>query len=166
MPSPNRRLNIVSDSCCDLPRDLYDSFEIGLLPFTYIMDDGEHYDDLYQSITPHQFFERLRKGEIAQTTQVPYNILLEYLEKAAQEPLPTVFFCFSSGLSGTYESMAQACEEVSRKYPESELYVVDTLLPSAGEGLLVWEAVRMADRGMSARELVAWAEEARYFVNG
>jgi DegV family protein with EDD domain len=34
------------------------------------------------------------------------------------------------------------------------------------EGFLVWEAVRQVDRGLSAVELVAWVEEARYFVNG
>ena len=166
MATPSRRCNIVSDSCCDLPRDLYESLGIGLLPFTYIMDDGEHFDDLFTTTTPHQFYERLRKGEQAQTTQVPYAMLFEVMEKAAQEPLPTVFLCFTSGLSGTYESMVQACEAVSEKYPEAELYVVDTLLPSIAEGLLVWEAVRQADRGLTAKELVAWAEEARYFVNG
>jgi DegV family protein with EDD domain len=160
-----RRCNIISDSCCDLPRELYESLDIGLMKFPYIMDDGEHFDDLFAEFTPHQFYERLRKGEIAQTSQIPYMHILEVFEQCAQEALPTVFLCFTSGLSGNLEAMQQACQETLAKYPRAELYVVDTLLASAAEGFLVWEAVRQADRGLTAKELVAWVEEARYFVN-
>ncbi|MCL2632648.1 MAG: DegV family protein [Coriobacteriia bacterium] len=165
MVTRNRQVNIISDSCCDLPADLYESLGIGLLKFPYLIDDVEYFDDLYRTITPHQFYERLRKGEQAKTAQIPYVHLLEVFEKAAQEPLPTVFLCFTSGLSGNFVSVQQACAETMEKYPEAEMYVVDTLLPSIAEGLLVWEAVRQADRGLTAKELVAWAEEARYFVN-
>jgi len=160
-----RQINIVSDSCCDLPHDLYGSLSIGLMKFPYLMDDGEYFDDLYEASTAHQFYERLRKGEQAKTAQIPYAHILEVFEQAVQEQLPTVFLCFTSGLSGNYELMQQACNETLEKYPDAELYVVDTLLPSIAEGLLVWEAVRQADRGLSAQELVAWAEEARYYVN-
>ena len=165
MATRNRKCNIISDSCCDLPHSLYESLDIGLMQFSYIMNDIEHFDDLYATSTPHQFYERLRKGETAQTAQIPYAHILEVFEQAALEPLPTVFLCFTSGLSGNFESMQQACRETLEKHPDAEIYVVDTLLPSAAEGLLVWEAVRQADRGLTARELVAWAEEARYFVN-
>ena len=158
-------MNIISDSCCDLPFDLYRSLGIGLMKFLYLMDDGEHFDDMYESTTAHQFYERLRKGEQAKTAQIPYADILQVFERAAQDPLPTVFLCFTSGLSGNFESMQQACTETLEKYPGAELHVVDTLLPSIAEGSLVWEAVRQADRGLSAEELVAWAEEARYFVN-
>ena len=166
MATSNRRVNIISDSCCDLPFDLYKSLGIGLLHFPYLVDDVEYFDDLYETSTPHQFFERLRKGAEAKTAQIPYVRILEMFEKAAQEPLPTVFLSFSSGLSGNYETMKQACAETLEKFPQAEIYVVDTLLPSIAEGSLVWEAVRQAERGLSAKELVAWAEEARYFVNG
>lgn len=166
MTGRNRKCNIVADSCCDLPRDLFDLLDIQLLKFSYFLEDGEHLDDMFSTITPHQFYERLRKGEQAQTAQVAYATLLEMCEQAAAEPLPTVFLCFTSGLSGTYEALAKACEETLNKHPEAEIYAVDTLLPSVAEGLLVWEAVRQADRGMTAAELVAWVEEARFFVNG
>ena len=166
MAKSNRRVNIIADSCCDLPCDLFKSLGIGLLRFPYLINGVEYFDDMYETSTPHQFFERLRKGEEAKTAQIPYVQILEMFEKAAQEPLPTVVFSFSSGLSGNCETMKQACAETLEKHPGAELYVVDTLLPSIAEGFLVWEAVRQADRGLSAKELVAWAEEARYFVNG
>jgi len=165
MTTSGRKVNIISDSCCDLPFDLYESLGIGLLKFPYLLGDTEYFDDLYRETSAHQFYDRLRKGEQVRTAQIPYAKILEIFEEAATEELPTVFLCFTSGLSGTFALMQQACEEALAKYPSAEIYVVDTLLPSIAEGFLVYEAVRQADKGLSAAELVAWAEEARYFVN-
>ena len=162
----DRRCNVIIDSCCDLPSELVDSFEIEVMQFAYFMDDGEHLDDLGVSIPPREFYERMRKGEEPKTAQVPYARIVDTFERAAQSGVPTVFLMFSSGLSGTYETAIQVMGETHKKYPDAELYVVDTLLASAAEGLFVIEAIRQLDRGLSARELVAWAEEARYYVHG
>jgi len=129
------------------------------------MDDGEHFDDLEKSMDAHSFYERLRKGEQAHTAQVPYGQIVDVFERMALSGRPTVFLCFSSGLSGTFETIKQVWGETMAKYPESEIYVVDTGLASIAEGLLVYEAVHQADRGLTAAELAAWAEEAKFFVN-
>jgi len=162
----DRKCNLIIDSCCDLPADLVESFNVELINFPFIMDDGEHFDDLGVSMAYHEFYERMRKGEEPKTAQVPYAQLLETFENAAQTGVPTVYLAFTSALSGTFETAVVAASDICEKYPGSELYVVDSKLPSVAEGLLVIEAVRQIDRGLSARELVAWAEEARYFVNG
>ena len=56
-------------------------------------------------------------------------------------------------------------DQLIAEHPEAELYVVDTYLASVAEALLVYEALNQRDNGMTARELAAWAEEARYFVD-
>lgn len=162
----DRRCNVVIDSCCDLPAELVDSFEVEVMQFAYFMDDGEHLDDLGVSIPPREFYGRMRKGEEPKTSQVPYARIVDTFECAAQSGVPTVFLLFSSGLSGTCETAIQVLNETREKYPEAELYVVDTLLASVAEGLFVIEAIRQLDRGLSAKEMVAWAEEARYYAHG
>jgi DegV family protein with EDD domain len=134
--------------------------------FTYIMDDGEHVDDLWTSMSSHEFYDRLRKGEKSSTAQVPYGKICETLRHIAESGVPTVFICFSSGLSGTYDSIMSAWEDLKNDYPSAELYIVDSKLASAALGLLVMEAVRQCDRGLSAAELADWVLEARYFVHG
>jgi len=166
MVNRDRKCNLIIDSCCDLPADLVDSFDVELIKFTFSMSDGEHYDDLGVTMTSHEFYERMRKGEEPKTTQVPYSQLIESFERAAKNGVPTVYLAFTSGLSGTYEAAVVAAREIKESFPDFELYVVDTKLPSAAEGLLVMEAVRQVDRGLTAKEIVAWAEEARYYVNG
>jgi DegV family protein with EDD domain len=149
-----------------LPAELVESYDVEVIHFTFTMDDGEHLDDLGVSMSAHEFYERMRKGEQPRTAQVPYLEISENFERAAQGGVPTVCLCFSSGLSGTFETVTLVHTEMKQKYPESEIYVVDTRLASAAEGLLVMEAVRQCDRGLTARELAAWAEEAKYYVHG
>jgi DegV family protein with EDD domain len=143
-----------------------ESFDVEVMPFTYIMEDGEHPDDLWTSMTPHEFYERLRKGEQSTTAQVPYGHIREMLTRVAVSGVPTVFICFSGGLGGTYENAIMAWNEIRKDYPKAEFYAVDSKLACAAEGLLAMEAVRQCDRGLTAAELAAWAEEARYYVHG
>jgi DegV family protein with EDD domain len=130
------------------------------------MDDGEHLDDLWVSITPHEFYERMRKGEKPTTAQIPYAIVHATLTRIAKSGVPSVIICFSSRLSGTYDNIQAVWGEMKTDYPEAELHIVDSKLACIAEGLLVMEAVRQCDRGLTAAELAAWVREARYYVHG
>ena len=162
----NRKCKLIIDSCCDLPVDLVESYDVELLSFTYCMNDGDHLDDLWTSMTPHEFYERMRKGEQPSTSQVPFGTLYDLLRKAAEEGTPTVYICFTACLSGTYASAVSVWNDMKADYPDFEIHIVDSKLPSAAEGLLVMEAVRQCDRGLTAAELADWVREARYYVQG
>lgn len=166
MAKRNRKCRLIVDSCCDLPADLVESFDVDVLHFTYIMDDGEHVDDMWTSMTSHEFYERMRKDEQSSTSQVAYGAIHETFQRVAQEGIPAVCVCFTSGLSGNYESMVSIWEDMKADYPDYEMHLVDCKLASAAEGLLVMEAVRQCDRGLSASELADWVEEARYYIHG
>lgn len=83
--------------------------------------------------------------------------------------MPTVYLAFSSGLSGAYEGACTALARICREREvesaaELGMYVVDLKLGSTPQGLIIAEAVRQRDRGLTAAELAAWAAEARYYV--
>lgn len=157
--------NLILDSCCDIPRRIIDDAGITFFRFPFNMNDGEHFDDLGIAMEPKEFYDRLRNGEVSGTAQVPIPVLQETFEKAAKEGVPTVYLAFSSGLSGTFETADRVAEQVREQYPDFELYVVDTKLASVAEGLLVYEAIRQRDRGLTAKQLADWASEARWYVN-
>lgn len=161
----NANCRLVLDSCCDLPRQILDDAGVEFLKFPFVMNDGEHLDDLGETMTPKEFYDRLRAGEVSGTAQIPLATLQETFEGWAQDGVPTVYLAFTRGLSGTYETVEQVAAEVRERHPDFELYTVDTLLASVAEGLLVFEAIRQRDRGLTARQLAAWAEEARWYVN-
>lgn len=163
--APQAKCKLILDSCCDLPRRVLDDAGVEFFRFPFVMNDGEHFDDLGETMEPKEFYDRLRNGEISGTSQIPIPALTEVFEAAAEEGTPTVYLAFTRGLSGTYETAQRIAEDVCEKHPGFELHVVDTKLGSVAEGLLVYEAIRQRDRGLTAKQLAEWAEEARWFVN-
>ena len=166
MAKRKTKCKLVIDSCCDLPLDVIETMDVDVMLFPFEMSDGEHIDDFGQSMGYEEFYKLMRDGEEPKTAQIPYNQIVELFERIAQSGEPTVFLCFTSGLSGTFDTILTVAEQTKEKYPDSEIHVVDTLLASIAEGFLVIEACKQRDNGLTAAELAAWAEEARYFVHG
>lgn len=157
--------NLIIDSCCDLPAHLVNREGVTLLRFPFIVNGVVHGDDMFATTSAHDFYEAMRNGAEPSTSQLPMPLLTEVFEKAVASGVPSVYLSFTSGLSGSYDTAMIVRDQVLANHPEAELYVVDTLLPSIAEGVLVYEALRQFDKGMTARELALWAEEAHYFVN-
>lgn len=166
MTLPKPKCKLVIDSSCDLPFDVIESLDVEALGFPFKMGDGDHVDDFWKSMSPEEFYGRLEDGDASYTAQLPIPVVTEVFERAAEEGTPLVFLCLSSGLSGTYDTICRLADEVKAEHPEAEIYVVDTLLASIAEGFLVLEAVKQRNNGLTAAELAAWAEEARYYVHG
>ncbi|MBQ9021332.1 MAG: DegV family protein [Eggerthellaceae bacterium] len=161
------RCNLIVDSCCDLPFDTIDKAGVQLIRFPYVLDGEEKTDDLYRTTTPKDFYDAMRdKRKLAPTTaQVPATALIDAFRAAYESGVPTVYLCFSSGLSGSFDTAVLVRDQLAQEYPEGELYIVDTMLASIAEGLLVLAAIDQRNAGLTGAELAAWAEEARWFVN-
>lgn len=157
---------IIVDSCGDFTSGVARQLGVEIIQFPFVMSDGEHFDDLWQSMKPHDFYERVRKGEHVTTSAVTPGRYMEVFEKAAEEGVPTIYLGFPSGLSSSIYSAESAAEQVRANHPGFELYVVDNCCPSATAELLAIECVDLAGRGRSAKEIVDWANEAKYYVQG
>lgn len=157
--------NLIVDSCCDLPSGILDEEGVYLLQFPYIDEAGEHMDDLYQSITPKEFYDGMREGNMPSTAQIPMPHLQAAIDWAKEQGKPCVWLSFSSGLSGTFGTIDMLVGQAKEADPSLELELVDTHLASIAEGFLVFEALRQRRRGLTATELAAWANEAQWFVN-
>lgn len=157
--------NLIIDSCCDLPFEMVDRNGVEVIEFSYVLSDGEHADDMYRTSSAHDFYQGMLDGEEPTTAQVPVPVYRSAFERAIESGVPTVCLSFSSGLSGSYDAAVVVHEQMLAEHPDAELYLVDTRLASVAEGLLVYEALRQRDKGLTAFELAKWAEEARNFVD-
>lgn len=165
MVESNVKCRLILDSCSDLPLEIVEASGCDLLCFPFIMNDGEHLDDFWKTMKPKEFYDRMRKGEVSGTAQVPIPVTTELFEACAKEGTPTVYIAFSSALSGTFATIEQVARDIREKYPDFELYVVDSKLAAIGEGILAYEAINQRNRGLTAKQLADWATEARWFVN-
>lgn len=159
------KCNLIVDSCCDLPFTEVERPGISLLHFPYFFGDEEHFDDLFKNVTAHEFYERMRNGEQPHTAQLSLIQLEKAFTEAAESGVPTVYLSFASGMSGSFDLAQTVMAQVQEKYPEAELYCVDTRMACAGEGLIIYEAIRQRERGLTAKELVAWADQAANVAN-
>lgn len=160
------RYRIVIDTCADLTPEIAATLDVDILGFPYILDGVEHTDDIWTSMTPKQFYDAIREGHKASTSAISLGRYLEFFTQCAEEGTPTVYLCFTSALSSSYEFACQAADQVRAEHPDFELYVVDNALPCACGELLALEAVRQRSAGLSASELAAWANEAKTYVHG
>ena len=83
--------NLIIDSCCDLPLSMLQIEGVNTLNFNYVMSDGDHEDDFYQSITPHEFYEKIRNGEMPSTSQASPAAIEAAWRRAAENGIPTVY---------------------------------------------------------------------------
>ena len=161
-----RTCTLIFDSCADFAPKVAEQLGVEVIHFPYVIGGEEHLDDLWQSMTPHEFYERMRAGERATTSAVSPGRYYEVFSRAAERGLPTLYLGLTAGLSSSISAAEQAAEMVRAEHPGFELYVLDNLLPSATAELLAIELVRQAGNGLTAEELYEWAKDARYFIQG
>ena len=132
----SNRCRIVVDTCCDFSPEVAANLDVDILGFPFIIDGEERTDDIWSSITPQEFYDRMRAGARVSTSAVSLGRYIEFFTECAKEGTPTVYLCFTSALSSSYNSACQAADAVRAEYPNFELYVVDNALPCAAGALL------------------------------
>lgn len=151
-------LYIVTDAACDLPKSFVDKQkDFCVIPMPYHLDGQEKMYVPYDgSDALHRFYDELRNGAVATTAQVSLTDYQRVFTDLVKDGHEVVYICFTSGLSGTLQTAELAKGMVLESYPNARIYILDSLCPSGGEGLLVYYALQKRDEGMDADALVKW----------
>lgn len=153
---------IVSGATLDLPQAIVDEYELNVIPMDVRLGEQDykfHPDE--KELTCKEFYERLRAGEDAVTSQITPATFKEVFRSFLEAGKDVLYIAFSSGLSGTYNSARLVAEDLLEKYPERKLICIDSLCASVGEGLLVYLAGKLRKEGKSIDELADWVKENR-----
>ena len=144
---------IVSDSSCDLGESLAREKGICLVPF-YVSFEKEQYQKEGRELEIPRFYQKMVENpQVFPRTSLPsvqdYADVFEPILQAGRDVL---CLCLSANLSGSYNSARTAAEMLEEKYPGRSIRVVDTALVTLLQGMLVLEAARMRDAGLSLSE--------------
>lgn len=148
-------------SCCstaDLSEEHFLSRDIHYICFHYMLDGKPYSDDLGKSMPFDKFYEAMAAGAETRTSQVNADEFIEYFSPFLDQGLDILHVSLSSGISGVYNSACIARDELSAKYPDRKIYVVDSLGASSGYGLLMDKLSDLRDQGMELDALRDWAE--------
>jgi len=149
---------VVSDSCGDLTPAMAEG--IVVIPYIYTLDGKEYYNyPDYRDQPKKDFYNTLRAGKTASTTQITPQRYEEVWEPYLQEGKDILYICLSSMLSKSYEMSQMAARELSEKYPERKIVTIDSKAASMGIGKLGIDAVKARNEGKSLDEAAAYVED-------
>jgi DegV family protein with EDD domain len=146
---------IVTDSVCDLPRELIDRYQIQVVPLHLLFGETEFLDKL--TIDSEQFLALAERSPVHPTTSQPstalFNRIFSYLSTYYDS---IIAIHVAGGISGTLSTSTRAAEALGGK---KKISVVDSLGISASEGLIVLRAAEALEAGKSHDEIVSGLED-------
>lgn len=148
---------ILTDSCCDFDSSMYETLNLIHVPLT-VEFRGQVFDDKNDD-SLKEMYDGFRNGEAAKTAAVNPARWASAMESVLKQGEDVLVLAFSSGLSTTYQSAVIAAEELTERYPQRTIRVIDTLSASMGQGLLTYLACQKRDAGDSLAEVASWVEE-------
>lgn len=151
-------IQIVTDSACDLSREVIEYYDIKVMPLMVYRKEAEYEDGV--SIVPKSVLDGMREGEVFRTAQVPVQRIMEMLNQSKCREF--IYIAFSSELSGTYATACMVLENLKEDDPGigDRMRIIDSRCASGGMGLVVLKAAQMAKAGLGFAEI---EEMANYY---
>ncbi len=147
---------LMTDSSADLDEALQKELDVNVVSLTVSVDGGEYIPG--SELNVKEFYNSLREGKTATTSAINLDAAISAMESYVAEGNDLLYVAFSSGLSSTAQTGKLAAEELSEKYPDRKIRVVDSLCASLGQGLLVYYASTLREEGKSIDEVCDWLE--------
>lgn len=149
---------ILVDASCDMPLEFIEKNHIPHLGLICHIDDREYEDDFGKTFTYDEFYGELRKGKMPSTSQINSFRFEEKFREYVKQGIPVIYLAMSSALSGTYNSAVMARKIILDEYKDADITVIDTKGASIGEGILVYYAYEMLNKGYSKDSIITWVQ--------
>ncbi|MGI6108662.1 MAG: DegV family protein [Eubacteriaceae bacterium] len=133
----------MTDSMCDLSSEIKSNYQIEILPIPISVGDKEYYDGV--DISADKLLRMVDKnpGDFPKTAQVRPLTYKREFEKAAASGNDVICLTLSSGLSGTFQTASLIAEELSEKYPDRKIAVIDSLCATAGMAMILQQGLKL-----------------------
>ena len=144
-------VKIISDSTCDLSKDLLEKYDITILPLHILLGETEYRDGI--DITPEEIFRWSDENKTTPKTSAPsMTEAMEVMKPFLDEGREIICFSISDSMSTSGNVMRLAAEDLDAA---AQVTIIDSENLSTGIGLLVLEAAILAEQGHTAAEITA-----------
>ncbi|MDU2671767.1 DegV family protein [Clostridium hominis] len=145
-------IKLIVDSICDLPEEIFEKYDVEVLPLRVLINDKEYLDR--ENITIDEVYAEMRKGVLPRTSQVSPGNIYEIFDKNCEEGNDFIYLAFSSVLSGTCNLAKKIAEEFKEKYPERNIEVVDTKAGAIGIGVIAMQVLKLIESGVGFEKII------------
>ncbi len=146
---PSSKIEIITDSTCDIPQNLIEQYRIRILPIP-VLWGGDQFQDRVD-LTPERFYERLQTDPLypstSQLTEERYATTFQQAMKDGADEI--IMVSLTGALSNTIDNARKATSSVP-----IPVHVVDSGYVSMGEGFQVLAAARLREAGESAERII------------
>lgn len=150
-----KRIAIITDSGTNVPPDFVAEHNIRITPLRINYSDGSSYESGI-TITPAELVARFEEEVPKTSLPSPEGIKAAFDDAKAAGYEGAVYVAISSGLSATCDTARMIAESIT----DFPIYVVDTKNIGIASGLIVIEAQRLIEQGLSLEEIGAKLDQA------
>lgn len=140
------KIKIISDSTCDLSKELIEKHNITIIPLT-VIKDGISYRDCVD-IMPDDIFAHVASGgNLCSTAAISVGDYSDIFAKYSAQYDGVIHINIGSGFSCSHQNARLAADDFEN------VRVIDSKNLSTGQGLVVLEACRLAESNTSLDEI-------------
>ena len=148
-------IKITCDSTCDLSKELYERFDIEVVPMGVSLGDYFGYDGIdFRSAEIFEYVEK--KGDLPKTSAISIGQYMDVFRKYVKQGFQVIHISLSGELSASFQNACIAAESVGN------VTVIDSRNLSTGSGHLALLAAEMAEAGKTRDEIVNTLESVKY----
>ena len=160
------KIALVTDSSCDLPLELIDSYQIQMVPLNIFFGENHYLDKL--TIVPEHFYRMLDESTYFPTTsQVNYKTFQNLYSQLSSHYDSIISVHLSKEFSGTFSNSLHAAEQIEKETGK-KIKVVNSRQASGSLGLIVLRIARSIEAGMTMDEINdqigSWIANTRIFI--
>ncbi|MDE6775287.1 MAG: DegV family protein [Ruminococcus sp.] len=157
------KIMILTDSCCDIPKETIEELGITVLPFEITLD-GKTFRETFD-VTKQEFYEMMMKtNEVPKHSQISPSRFEEAYKRLYDDGYTDIIsVSINSEGSGTFNNSIIGKNNFFENNPEAEknirIFNIDSRCYTIFYGYPIMESVKKIREGASAEDIVAYLEE-------
>ena len=149
------KIAVVTDSNSGITQEQAKAYGIHVLPMPFFINGETYFEDI--SLNQEQFYERLEGNDDISTSMPSVGSVTDLWDDLLGEYEEIVHIPMSSGLSSSCETALMLAQEYGGK-----VQVVNNQRISVTQRQSVQDALELAKRGKTAKEIKDYLEETKY----
>ena len=149
------KIAVVTDSNSGITQEQAKAYGINVLPMPFFINGETYFEDI--SLTQEEFYERLEGNDDISTSMPSVGSVTDLWDELLEEHEEIVHIPMSSGLSSSCETALMLAQEYGGK-----VQVVNNQRISVTQRQSVEDALELAKRGKTAKEIKDYLEETKY----
>ena len=143
-----KKIILSTDSSCDLGNDLKNRYDVHYTRFHISLDDRSYIDGV--NLSSNDIFSTYQQKRcLPKTAAISVSEYYEHFKRWTDQGFEVLHINLSSAVSSTYHNCCLAASELNG------VYTVDSKNLTIGMGMLVIEAAKRIEQGLSAKEIQA-----------